>query len=107
MHIPCPPPSRSTRPTAQIKVFVRQWHEQIEKNSSKSWLFILRYFTHQTIENINKGGEKVEAVRRRGNKAVMCLEVGKTMGGVIRAAPPLQMRQFGRFLDSSLRVVRR
>lgn len=47
------------------------------------------------------------AVRRRINKAVICLEVDKTMGGVIQAAPLLQMRQFGRFLDSSLRVVRR
>lgn len=29
------------------------------------------------------------------------------MGGVIRGVPLLQMRQFGRFLNSSLRVVRR
>lgn len=40
----------------------------------------------KNIENSNNGRETVDAVWRRGNEAVMCLDVEKTMGGVIQAA---------------------
>lgn len=107
MHIPCPPPSRSRRPTAQKKASVRQWHEQIEKKIKQ---VVIIYPTLLHTSNYRKHKQSrgtVEAMRSRRKEAVMCLEVDKTMGGVIQAAPRLQMRQFGRFLDSSLRVVRR
>lgn len=65
-------------------------------------LHTLNYGRIQTKQR--EGGSREKA---QETKAVMRLEVDKTMGGVIQAAPRLQMRQFGRFLDSSLRVVRR
>lgn len=103
MRILCPPPSLSSRSTAQIKVLTRANREKF-----KQVVIIYPTLLHTSNYREHKGRRKEDGSREEAQKqSSMCLEVGKTMGGVIQAAPPLQMRQFGRFLDSSLRVVRR
>lgn len=40
-----PPPSQSRRPTAQIKVFVRQWHEENKEENIQASRDYLPYAT--------------------------------------------------------------
>ena len=68
MHILCPPPSRST---AQIKVFVRQWHEQIEKKFKQvviiypTLLHTSNYREHKQRQR--EGGSREEARKQSSN----------------------------------------